>query len=222
VGWTAALLTIAILGFAVAAIRTGRRAVRHARIEPWLGRHIRGDGYELVVIPTTELVAFGVPGLVPQVVISEGLMVELEPARLDAVIGHELAHHRLRHRRYMLMAAIVDRTLGLLPFVRRSTDVLKESLEVWADDHAVESRSATREALHAALVAVSAAQGYGAGADRAVQTRAIRLTEVVRCSPIATRGLTYLPAGALASCGALLAVAWTLSSQHMLALGGYC
>jgi Zn-dependent protease with chaperone function len=222
VGWTAMLLSLVIACSAAAAVRTTRRAVRRARIEPWLGRHVPGDGYEVVVLPTTELIAFGVPGSVPQVVISEGLVEALEPARLDAVIGHEVAHHRLHHARYLLVAAVVDRALGVLPFVRRSTRALEESLEVWADEFAVEARGATREALHGALVAVSAEQARGSGGGIGLGARAARLTERVRCSPVAARGLTYLPAGVLAGCGALLGVGWAASSQHMLALGGYC
>jgi hypothetical protein len=222
VGWTAVLLTAAIGALALAAFDTSRRAVRRARIEPWLGRHVHADDYELVVLPTSAFVAFGVPGSAPQVVISEGLVGELEPTRLAAVIGHELAHHRLHHRRYVVTTVIVDRTLGLLPFVRRSTEALKESLEVWADDFAVESRGTTREALHDALVVVTGAHARPAGSEVRLRTRATRLTDVVRRSPVTTRGLTYLPAGALACCGALLAVAWALSSHDMLALGGYC
>jgi Zn-dependent protease with chaperone function len=222
VGWTAVVLTVVMSVVAAAAIRTSRRLVRRARIEPCLGRHFRGDDYELVVLPTSELLAFGVPGALPQVVVSEGMVRAFDPQRLDAVIGHEVAHHRLGHRRYMVAVAVVERTLGLLPFVRRSTEAVRESLEVWADDFAVESHSATREALHAALLAVTSSSSPGSDGAAALQTRTTRLTEVFRCSPIATRGLTYLPAGALACCAAVLVAGWMLSSHQMFALGGYC
>ena len=222
VGWTAVVLTIATGTMAAMAIRTSRRSVSRAWIEPCLGRHFPGDDYELVILPTPELVAFGVPGPLPQVVVSEGMVQELEPERLDAVSGHEIAHHRLGHRRYLVAVAVVEQALGLLPFVRRSTEAVRESLEVWADDFAVESWNATREALHAALITVTSAHRPNPDVAAALQTRTTRLTEVFRCSPIATRGLTYLPAGALACCAAVLIAGWTLSSQQMLALGGYC
>jgi Zn-dependent protease with chaperone function len=220
VGWTAVALTLVIASIAAAAIRTSHRAVRRARIEPWLGRHLRGPDYELVVLPTSELLAFGVPGRAPQIVISEGMVNELEPTRLDAVIGHELAHHRLRHSRYMVATAVIERTLGVLPVVRRSTEAIRASLEVWADDFAVASQSVTREALHEALVAVTTAQS--SAIELAVRTRTERLIDAVRCSPVATRGLTYLPAGALACCAAVLTAWWALSSSQMLAVGSYC
>jgi hypothetical protein len=222
VGWTAVVLTLVMSVVAATAIRTSRRLVRRARIEPYLGRHVRGDDYELVVLPTSELLAFGVPGALPQVVVSEGMVMEFDPERLDAVIGHEVAHHRLGHRRYMVAVAVVERTLGLLPFVRRSAEAVRESLEVWADDSAVESHNATREALHAALLAVTASSSPGSDGAAALQTRTTRLTEPFRCSPIATRGLTYLPAGALACSAAVLVAGWMLSSHQMFALGGYC
>jgi hypothetical protein len=223
VGWSAVAL-VAIAGVVVSSsIRTSHRALSRARIELSLGEHVfRGD-YELVILPTQELVAFGVPGHLPQVVISEGLVAELSPERLDAVVGHEVAHHRLGHRRYLVMTVVIERILGWIPVVRRSTDVLRETLEVWADDSAVGSMAASRHALHGALVHVGATDAdLSSSRSSAVQNRADRLRGLWRCSPVVRRGLTYLPAGALALCAAVLATAWSLSSQQMLALGGYC
>lgn len=222
VGWVAVALTVAVAAASVAALLSSRHAVRRARIEPYLGQHIHCDDHELVVLPTPALVAFSVPGSPPQVVVSEGLVDELDPQRLDAVIGHELAHHRLGHRRYLVVVGIVERTMGFLPFVRRSTEMVRESLELWADDVAVESSRATREALHAALVAVASVGALRADVATAVQLRTRRLTEANRCSHVARRGLTYLPAGALACCAAALVAGWTLTSHQMMALGGYC
>jgi Zn-dependent protease with chaperone function len=222
VGWAAVVLTVAGVAGSAAALLSNRRAVRRARIEPYLGRHIAADDHELVVIPTPALVAFSVPGSPPQIVVSEGMVDELDPQRLDAVIGHELAHQRLGHRRYLIVVGIVERTMGFLPFVRRSTEAARESLELWADDVAVESRPATREALRGALVAVASVGAPSVHVSTAVQLRTRRLTETVGCSHVARRGLTYLPAGALACCAAAFVAGWMLSSHQMMALGGYC
>ena len=223
VGWSAVVLIVLAVAVVAAAIRTSHLALGRARIELWLGDHVfRGD-YELVILPTPELLAFGVPGDLPQVVVSEGLVADLGPNGLDAVVGHEVAHHRLGHRRYLVLTVLLDRTLGWLPLVRRSTDALRESLEVWADDVAVASIAASREALHDALVHVASVEDHTwASQSRGVQNRADRLRGLWRCSPVSRRGLAYLPAGALACCAAVLAAGWTLSSQHMLAVGGYC
>jgi hypothetical protein len=223
VGWSAVALVVVAAFLVAASVKTSHRALGRARIELCLGDHaFRGD-YELVILPTRELLAFGVPGHLPQVVISEGLVAELSPDRLDAVIGHEVAHHRLGHRRYLVMTVVIERTLGWIPIVRRSTDVLRETLEVWADDAAVGSAAKCREALHGALVHVSATDAdISASRSTALQNRADRLRGLWRCSPVVRRGLTYLPVGALALCAAVLATGWALSSQQMLALGGYC
>jgi hypothetical protein len=224
VGWSAVALVVVVVCLMASAIRTSSRALGNARVELWLGEHVPRGDYELVVLPTPELLAFGVPGHLPQVVVSEGLVAELEPERLDAVIGHEVAHHRLGHRRYLVMTVVIERALGWMPIIRRSTDALRETLEVWADDVAVESVATSREALHEALVQVttSADAGGGTGRPTGLRNRTERLSDLWRCSPVALRGLTYLPAGALACCAAVLAVGWSLSSQQMLALGGYC
>jgi Zn-dependent protease with chaperone function len=223
VGWTAAVLTGIVTAVGLHAAFRSRRAVRSATIEPWLGQHSDEGDYELVVVPTDALVAVGVPGLRPQVVISEGLMAELDATRLQAVIAHEVAHLSLRHRRFLVVVTIVERALGVLPFVRRSASAARESLEIWADDAAVRSTDATEQTLHSALVAVSTASDAVLHGERSSgPTRARRLSDPAPCFSAPARGLAYLPVGALMCGAATLLVGWVLSSHHMLALGRYC
>ncbi len=106
---------------------------REAWVDPFIGKHRDLSEFDVVVIPSTQLVAVGVPGSPPQIVISEGLVSVLAPSELHAVLRHEIAHHRLRHRNYLLLAAAVDHVFGWLPPVRSSTAVLKAALEEWAD-----------------------------------------------------------------------------------------
>jgi len=224
VGWTAAVLATLITVSGVQALRRNRRATRVARIEPWFGSHSDRAEYELVVIPTPALVAMGVPGDVPQVIVSEGLVGELDGVRLQAVVEHEVAHLRLQHHRYLAVVAIVERALGMVPLVRRSALAIRQSLEVWADDHAVASAKACEQTLHSALLTV-ATRTFSPTDQRSVadvMTRAQRLIHPAPCLSATVRGLTYLPAGGLLCGAAVFAIGWVLSSHQMLNLGGYC
>lgn len=126
-------IAVGVSGRALAAARHARRGARLARVDPYFGRHRRLGPYDVVVIPSPQLVAVGVPGDEPQIVLSEGLVAELSAIELDAVIRHEAAHHRLRHRQYVLTAAVIDHVLGWLPPVRASATSLRAAVEEWAD-----------------------------------------------------------------------------------------
>jgi hypothetical protein len=222
-GWVAAILAIAMTIGALVAVRRCRRALDRARVEPWWGEHSEGDGYELVVIPTKTLIALGVPGRAPQVIVSEGLVQELDPSRLQAVIAHEVAHLRLHHRIYLIIVAMVEHTVGALPVFRRSTMAIRNTLEVWADDVALKSGRVTERALQSALLTVAdRSEAIDDQTQATVATRVGRLVDPAPCLSATVRGLTYLPAGGLLCGAAVLAIGWTLASQQMLDLGGYC
>jgi hypothetical protein len=223
VGWVAAILAAGMTVGAMVAVRRSRRALARARVEPWWGEHSDVDGYELVVIPTPTLVALGVPGPRPQVVVSQGLVAELDPPRLRAVVAHEVAHLRLHHRIYLVAIAMVEHTVGALPVIRRSTAAIRATLEVWADEEALHSDRVTERSLRSALLTVAGhGDEQGDHSPAAVRTRVGRLADPVPCLSATARGLTYLPAGGLLLGAAVLAVSWTLASQQMLNLGGYC
>lgn len=157
VGWAAALSAATLSVAALRAVWRSRRGATVAHIEPWLGHHTARDGYELVVVPTPALIAVGVPGPTPQVVVSQGLVDELDAPRLEAVVAHEVAHLRLRHRRFVMLVNVIDRTLGFIPPVGRSAAAICQSIEEWADDHAVRSAQTAEQSLHAALLTVAGA-----------------------------------------------------------------
>ncbi len=132
-----ALFAIVVGGLIVArltgALTRSAARRREAWVDPFIGQHRGLSEFDVVVIPSTRLVAVGVPGSPPQIVISEGLVSALDPSELDAVLRHEMAHHRLHHRNYLLLAAAVDHGFGWLPPVRSSTAALRCALEEWAD-----------------------------------------------------------------------------------------
>jgi len=99
-------------------------------------------------------VAFSAGGRPPQVVVSQRLVDILADDELAAVLRHELAHVHHRHERYLLLARVVEQSLWLLPFVRRSTGALRCALERWADEAAAGGARRGRESVRAALVRV--------------------------------------------------------------------
>lgn len=144
-------IAIAITGRAFAAARRARLSARRARVDPFFGRHQQVGRFDVVVIPSAQLVAVGVPGDEPQIVLSEGLVAELSAIELDAVIRHEVAHHRLRHRQYLVIATVIDQVFGWIPPVRVSVASLRNAVEEWADLESTRSSNSRAATLRSAL-----------------------------------------------------------------------
>jgi Zn-dependent protease with chaperone function len=150
VGSASWALTAALVTVAYAARRRSRRLQRSARIDGSVGEHRDLADATLVVLPTDAMVAYATPGSPSQVVVSRGLTRALRPDEFDAVVRHELAHLRHGHYRDLVLAGVVDATLGWLPGLRASTAALRLSLERTADEVAADwpgARDATRRAL---------------------------------------------------------------------------
>jgi hypothetical protein len=207
----AAMLVIRFLRGAARSLATARRA----RIEPWLGEHQDEQGFELVVLPTYELVAFGVPGRPPQVVISKGLVDELDPAETAAVIEHEAAHHRLHHSRYLMALAAIERAFGWYPPARRSVEAARSAIEAWADDQTSVDDEDARRSLRRAL----------AGMRRSTpqtDARLHRLTRIPRFSHPMVRFASYVPVALIMLTAAMIVTGWLTDAHHAVALGDPC
>ena len=180
------------------------------------------DGFELVVVPTDRILAFGVPGRTPQVVISTGLSGRLNGSELEAVIGHEAAHLRLRHPALIAVLHGIDAGVGILPFVARSVRRLLTGLEVWADS-AVEGEVTgdRRAALCAALICVTE-PGNIPGATSDAQDRIARLRWTMRPRPAYVRSAVYASVLVLSVVVAVTAAGWFTSAHHAVALGVPC
>jgi len=191
-----------------------RRRHRTARVEPEIGWHGDLGGHRLVVLPSEELVAFSTAGRPGQVVMSRGLITALSDDELAAVVRHEVAHVEHRHQRYLLLARVVERSLGLLPMVRQGVSALRCAVERWADEAAAGPRLSSRASVHAALLRVAELAAMpDIAAFTTPETVAERL-EALRTAP--TRGLAvgrrlvvYLPAG-------LLLLASAVAVDHIL------
>jgi hypothetical protein len=191
-----------------------RRRYRTARVEPEIGWHGDLGGHRLVVLPSEELVAFSTAGRPGQVVMSRGLITALSDDELAAVVRHEVAHVHHRHQRYLLLARVVERSLGLVPMVRRGVTALRCAVERWADEAAAGPRSSGRASVHAALLRVAELTAMpDIAAFTTPETVAERL-EALRTAPtrglaVGRRLLVYLPAG-------LLLLASAVAVDHIL------
>jgi hypothetical protein len=207
------------------ALRASRQQ-RAVHVEGCVGEHRRCGDHDLVVLPTDSVLAFCAHGRPPQVVVSEALVRSLSPDELDAVLRHEAAHLAHRHHRFLLMASTLEAGLGVLPYVRRSTAVLRTSLERWADEAAAGTGDASRATLRRALAGVTAA-----GVSRAVaafsaeDTVAERLDALGGDPPrpsLLRRLAAYAPA--LVVCTVVIAALrlWGGEFGHLVARAGHC
>ena len=219
-----ALALAGLVAFRIGAgVWRARTGARRARVEPWLGAHTERDGFELVVLPTRDVVAFGVWASPPQVVISDGLIEQLEPAHVEAVIGHEAAHHRLRHASYLALLAGAAAAFGRARFVRRSLDAIRDGLEGWADAEVGARGDDDRRALRAALVGVASANGQANRGSWARTTdRMRRLESDVPPRSTILRSVAYLPVAALGMATLVLVASWLTEVHHAFALGAPC
>lgn len=223
-GLTWALVVLGVAAVVTMRIVTGvARAItglRCARVDPFVGRHRRLGEYDVVVVPSAQLVAVAVPGNAPQIVLSEGLVSTLEAVEVDAVIRHEMAHHRLRHRQYLILAAVVDHVVGWIPPVRTSTAALRTALEAWADE-ASTARSPVRTArLRSALTRLRSAHDTTPVHD-AIERRLARLDHTAGVEPGEGRARSGFLCSAVTAAGvvATLAIVLATGAQLVSTLG---
>jgi hypothetical protein len=181
-------------------------AARHRRmvsVDPEIGWHTTLGGHELVVVPSGEPVAFSTAGRPGQVILTNGLIAALSEEELAAVFRHELAHLQHRHQRYLLLARAVERSLGLLPLVRRATAALRCAVERWADEEAAgASGAAGRASVHAALLRVAELVAMPDVAAFTTPGTVAERLEALQADPaggpvVVRRALVYVPAGLL-------------------------
>ncbi|SNR30504.1 M56 family metallopeptidase [Blastococcus mobilis] len=203
----AGVLASELLGVLVLSwVRTTRTRRRHREL------------LELVVEPSAELpdtrlldhpapVAFCIPGARPLLVLSSGMVAELDGDQLAAVVAHERAHLREHHHLLLLPFVAWEAALPVLPAAGRAHAAVRELVEMRADDVALGSLSGTapRRTLARAIVAAAGGgeevpRGALAVSGGATGARVVRLLEPPSPLPVPVRW------AALASAGLLLLV----------------
>jgi Zn-dependent protease with chaperone function len=151
-------------------------------------------------------VAFCIPGARPLLVLSSGIVAELDDAQLAAVVAHERAHLREHHHLYLLPFVAWKAALPVLPAAERAHAAVRELVEMRADDVALRSLdgAAPRRTLAEAIVAAAGGPGgaevpsgalaLGGGGIRA---RVLRLLEPPRPLPAPARWAALVSAGLL-------------------------
>jgi Zn-dependent protease with chaperone function len=202
----ATALTVELLGVLVLSwVRTTRTRRRHREL------------LELVVRPSAELpdtrllehpapVAFCIPGARPLLVLSSGMVAELDGDQLAAVVAHERAHLREHHHLLLLPFVAWEAALPVLPAAGRAHGAVRELVEMRADDVALGSLSGTapRRTLAQAIVAAAGGAG-GAGVPSGALAvtgsvtgaRVVRLLEPPSPLPAAARWTALSAAGLL-------------------------
>jgi beta-lactamase regulating signal transducer with metallopeptidase domain len=150
-------------------------------------------------------VAFCIPGARPLLVLSSGMLAELDEAQLAAVVAHERAHLRERHHLLLLPFVAWRAALPVLPAADRAHDEVRDLVEMRADDVALDSLRCPepRRTLAAAIVAAAGGAGgeVPAGAlavtGGAVAVRVRRLLAPARPLSVAGRAAALVCALAL-------------------------
>ncbi|MBI2706647.1 MAG: M48 family metalloprotease [Actinobacteria bacterium] len=220
-GWVAAGFALALPVLATIGWLRTRRTWGRVHIEAGLGRRARHGDIEVAVIPTSTPIAYGVHyrGR-DQIVMSDGLLVELTGAQTDAVLRHEEAHLALAHHRFLLAGAAVEHAFARIAPVRRSVAAMRAGLERWADEKACGSSHAQRRDLADALLgvalvgisdSVTALWGSSGISDRVEALESERQTVGVLC-----RATAYAPFVAVAVPGTAALGSWLGELSNVL------
>jgi Zn-dependent protease with chaperone function len=202
----AGVLAVELVGVLLLSwVRTTRTRRRHRAL------------LELVVqpsaaIPDTRLldhpapVAFCIPGARPLLVLSSGMVAELDDGQLAAVVAHERAHLKEHHHLLLLPFVAWEAALPVLPAAARAHAAVRELVEMRADDVALASMSGpqARRTLARAIVAAAGGAG-GAGVPEgalavtgsATGARVVRLLQPEQPLSPAARWAALLSAGLL-------------------------
>ncbi len=154
----AAVLALELLGvLLLSLVRTARTRARHrALLELLLSPAPEVDAR---VLQSPVPAAFCIPGARPMLVLSSGMVEELDADQLAAVVAHERAHLRERHHLLLLPFVAWREALPVLPAADRAHDGVRDLVEMRADDVALRDMTGTAPRLTLARAIVAAAEG---------------------------------------------------------------
>ncbi|MGH8957323.1 MAG: M56 family metallopeptidase [Acidimicrobiia bacterium] len=201
-------------------------AQRRLRIEGWLGSHSQRGEHTLVILPTSELIAYAVGGRPPQVVLSSGMFDAVGRQGAEAVIAHEAVHVSRRHHRFLLATGAIEGAFGWYPLAARGARMVRLALERWADEESADTigdgREGMRRTLLAATEALVAPEVASFGAADTISERAQALSMPAPHS----RSLWGVVSNLSVRLGALVCLGWlawaTWMSMLAVANPGLC
>ena len=160
----AAVLALELLGVLVlSGVRTARTRTRHRALLELVVRpgSSAPAADETLLLDHPAPVAFCIPGARPLLVLSSGMVAELDGAQLDAVVAHERAHLREHHHLLLLPFVAWRAALPVLPAADRAHDAVRVLVEMRADDVALTSLTGPEPRRTLAEAIVAAAGGSG-------------------------------------------------------------
>lgn len=191
-------------------------AWRHFRVRRGALRALAGlPDRGVAVLPDDAAYAYALPGRRDRIVVSSGMLAELDGPERRALFAHERAHLAARHHRYLLTVRLAARAN---PFLRPLCTSVAYTTERWADEEAAavtgSRRTAARAVAKAALVArgaPDAALAHFAAAGPVPR----RVAALLAPAPAALRWPPVFTAAGLAAWGATVgAAASALSSAN--------
>jgi Zn-dependent protease with chaperone function len=199
----AGLVLTSVLGVALgwSWVRVLRTRRRHRHVLSLVAREESGlPGVLILDHPLA--VAYCLPGLRAQVVLSSGTLSALSPAEVAAVLAHEHTHARERHDLVLLPFAALRRLLPRSRLLSAAGEAVALLVEMRADEGACRKRCA--DSLAAALrrfglTAVTPPPGAIGIADGAVAARLSRLGSTIPPLPLAVRWLVLVTGVVLVS-----------------------
>lgn len=212
VGWPAAAGAVMLPLLVAAGVRRARSA-QHALVEVALvGRREVVAGHDVVVVDDERPLAISVAAYGGAVVLSRGLIEQLDPDEVAAVVRHELAHLEHRHHRLLQLAAGAEYAFGFLPWSRAGVDGLRCAIERWADEDAAGecARVSTRTALVGVAVGGVSADAAAFGGLATVLER-LNALDSTPPSPSGMRQLATLAPFTVFAIGALFAAVLILA-----------
>ena len=175
----------------IARVRARQRELLATVVRP-------GADPRTLLVDVTDLVAFCIPGSQPMIVLSQGLVTELDDAETAAVIAHENAHLTEHHHLYLLPFVAWRQAFPWLPGTNRAYTAVHHLVEMHADD--VAARTAGRRTLARALARTGSAEvPHGSLAVQAgpTTTRVTRLLQDPRPLPTWGRAMVLASAASL-------------------------
>ena len=144
-------------------VRASRARARHREMLELLVTPGPAGRPEAQLLEHPAPVAFCIPGARPLLVLSSGMVAQLEPGQLAAVVAHEQAHLAERHHLLLLPFVAWRAALPVLPAAERAHDAVLGLVEVRADDVALRSvpGPAPRRTLAEAIVAAASGGAPG-------------------------------------------------------------
>ena len=189
----AGVLAVELVGVLLLSwVRTARTRRRHRALLELIVTPAAVPDARLLEHPAP--VAFCIPGARPLLVLSSGMVAELDDEQLAAVVAHERAHLRERHHLLLLPFVAWEAALPVLPAAARAHASVRRLVEMRAGDVALRLLPVgSRRTLAMAIGAVAGGAGGGvpagalAGAGGAGGGRGGRLPEPPPPPPPAAR-----------------------------------